>query len=88
MQIGQFRDQDQKYSSEKNVKLVAKKYNLNQKTMIELYQTLPVVSKEKFNALQKILIILISLLNYIYDIINVILCNGGASSVEYYFKQE
>jgi AraC-like DNA-binding protein len=59
MQIGQFRDKMQKYSSEEKLLSAAKVYNLEEKTCLSLYQKLPIVSDEKFEALKKILLILI-----------------------------
>lgn len=59
MQIGQFRDKEQTYSFEDKVISVAKNYGLDKDVMLNLYNALPTVSKEKFDALKKILIILI-----------------------------
>jgi AraC-like DNA-binding protein len=59
MQIGQFRDKAQKYSAEEKLLSAAKVYNLEEKTCLSLYQKLPIVSDEKFEALKKILLILI-----------------------------
>lgn len=59
MQIGQFRDASEKYSSIEKVKSALKIYNIDNEPMLSLYESLPVVSEEKFSALKKILLILI-----------------------------
>ena len=59
MQIGQFRDEGEKYSSAEIVSEALLVYRLNNEYMIRLYEGLPIVSEEKFKALQKILLVLI-----------------------------
>ena len=59
MQIGQFRDERGRYSSPDRVKKALLDYGLEAEQMLERYTELPVVSDEKFAALQKILLILI-----------------------------
>ncbi len=59
MQIGQFRDQAQKYSSVEKLLSAIKVYNVKEKTCLSLYKKLPIISDERFEALKKILLILI-----------------------------
>ena len=59
MQIGQFRDEKGEYSSSERVALALKHYKLPPEEMLKLYEELPVVSDEKFEALKKIMRILI-----------------------------
>lgn len=59
MQIGQFRDETEIYSSGKTVGKALEIYELDREPMLKLYEEIPVVSTEKFNALQKILLIII-----------------------------
>ena len=59
MQIGQFRDKYEFYSSPQKIQVALEKYKLSTKTGIKLYQELPVVSKEKLASLKEILLILI-----------------------------
>ena len=59
MQIGQFRDGGENYSSEEKVGSALELYGLEREPMLKLYGEIPVVSSEKFDALQKILLILI-----------------------------
>lgn len=59
MQIGQFRDENETYSSKEKVNAALTLYGLESQTMLALYEAIPVVSTEKFNALREILLILI-----------------------------
>lgn len=59
VQIGQFRDEDGVYSSEKTVNASINAYQLDKAETLALYSAIPLVSKEKFAALKKILLILI-----------------------------
>ena len=59
MQIGQFRDENGVYSSSEKVAVALENYKLESKEMLKLYEELPVVSDEKFEALKKIMRILI-----------------------------
>lgn len=59
MQIGQFRDEKGRYSSADAVEKALTGYGLEAAPMLTLYNELPVVSDDKFSALQKILLILI-----------------------------
>lgn len=59
MQIGQFRDQTARYSSAEKVCAALERYALDRTQMLENYARLPVVSAERFDALQNILLILI-----------------------------
>lgn len=59
MQIGQFRDETGEYSSSEKVALALEAYKLPSDQMLRLYEELPVVSDEKFEALKKIMRILI-----------------------------
>ncbi len=59
VQIGQFRDAQQKFSSEEKVKQVAKTYKINQNKLIKLYRNLPVLTEEKLQSVIQIMMILI-----------------------------
>lgn len=59
MQIGQFRDEAQTYSSAKTVDHALARYGLETAPMRLHYDALPVISAEKLTALKKILLILI-----------------------------
>lgn len=59
MQIGQFRDENGRYSSHEIVSRTINGYGLDEDKMLRLYNDLPVVSDEKFDALQMIILILI-----------------------------
>ena len=59
MQIGQFRDEKGEYSSNEKVAAALEGYKLESDQMLKLYEELPVVSDEKFEALKKIVRILI-----------------------------
>lgn len=59
MQIGQFRDESGKFSSEEMIKEVAKTYKINQTKLIKLYRNLPVLSEDKLQAVIQIMMILI-----------------------------
>ena len=59
MQIGQFRDEKGEYSSSEKVAAALENYKLPKEEMLKLYGALPVVSDEKFEALKKIVRILI-----------------------------
>ncbi len=59
MQIGQFRDKAAFYSSEEKVSAALAVYSLDKKPMLRLYGELPLVSQERFQALQEILLLLI-----------------------------
>jgi len=59
MQIGQFRDASARYSSSEKVNAALEVYFLAKDPMLRLYEELPLVSEEKFQALQNILLLLI-----------------------------
>ncbi len=59
MQIGQFRDKNERYSSAEKVCAALERYTLDRTQMLENYEKLPVVSAERFDALQNIVLILI-----------------------------
>jgi AraC-like DNA-binding protein len=59
MQIGQFRDKEEKFSSPNIAQRLLEKYKINTKTALKLYDELPIVSQEKLSSLQEILLILI-----------------------------
>lgn len=59
MQIGQFRDESGEYSSIDRVKRSVEKYKLGAEEMLQLYDDLPIVSDERFAALEKIMLMLI-----------------------------
>ena len=59
MQIGQFRDQKEKYSSIKVAEERLSKYHLNPKEFLPLYQSLSVLTEDKFESVIKIVTILI-----------------------------
>jgi AraC-like DNA-binding protein len=59
MQIGQFKDKEEIYSSEEKAKNSLEKYGFNTAHALDLYKNLPVVSQEKLSALKEILMILI-----------------------------
>ena len=59
MQIGQFRDEKGEFSSSEKVAAALEGYKLETDQMLKLYEDLPVVSDEKFEALKKIMRILI-----------------------------
>ncbi len=51
IQVGQFRDVEQAYSSEEKIKESLKKYDLYSEKMLHLYRQTPLVSQEKLQAL-------------------------------------
>lgn len=59
MQIGQFRDKEEIFSSPKTAQNLLEKYKINTKTALKLYRDLPIVSAEKLSSLKEILFILI-----------------------------
>jgi AraC-like DNA-binding protein len=59
IQIGQFRDAEQRYSSEDKLQKVAERYNFSLKELLSLYEDLPIVSEEKLNSLYHIVDILV-----------------------------
>ena len=59
MQIGQFRDEKGEYSSCEKFTAALESYKLESDQMLKLYEELPIVSDEKFDALKKIMRILI-----------------------------
>ncbi len=59
MQIGQFRDGEEKYSSLNVAKERLDKYNLSHKDFLPLYERLSVLNKEKFSSVINIVTILI-----------------------------
>lgn len=59
LQIGQFRDAEQVYSSSDRVREAARRYGYSEETLLRMYESLPVVSKEKLRALLNITNILI-----------------------------
>ena len=59
LQIGQFRDAEKEYSSEKGLRESAKKYGFDTEALLCAYEKLPIVSREKLQAICNILDILI-----------------------------
>lgn len=59
MQIGQFRDASAHYSSVEKVNAALEVYDIEKEPMLKLYEALPFVSKERFEALKKVLLLLI-----------------------------
>ena len=59
MQIGQFRDENGCYSSPEVVAEALERYGFKAEPVLELYRRIPVVSEQKFEALKKIILILI-----------------------------
>ena len=59
MQIGQFRDEDNVYSSKEKVLSCIEKYGLKKEELIPLYEKLPLLSNQKFEAVKNILLVLI-----------------------------
>ena len=62
IQLGQFRDEQQQYSSVALVETAAKTYQLDPKKLVELYTQLPIFSTSQLNALLHILDTLITAL--------------------------
>ncbi len=59
IQIGQFRDAEQRYSSADKLSEIAERYGLSYEQLLALYEDLPVVSEEKLNSLCHIVDILV-----------------------------
>jgi AraC-like DNA-binding protein len=59
IQIGQFRDEEGRYSSEDKLKEVAELYGFSLQKLLALYETLPVVSSEKLNSLYRVVDIIV-----------------------------
>lgn len=59
LQIGQFKDEEQIYSSVQKIKDSAVKYGIDSEHLIDLYKRLPAVSEEKLNSIFSIIEILI-----------------------------
>lgn len=59
IQIGQFRDAEQRYSSADQLQEVAEQYGFSSKQLRALYEQLPVVSEEKLHSLYHIVDILV-----------------------------
>jgi AraC-like DNA-binding protein len=59
IQIGQFRDAEQRYSSEDKLQKVAERYDFSLKELLSLYEDLPIVSEEKLHSLYHIVDILV-----------------------------
>ena len=59
IQIGQFRDEEGRYSSEDKLKEVAELYGFSLQKLLVLYETLPVVSSEKLNSLYHVVDIIV-----------------------------
>ena len=59
LQIGQFRDSEQIYSSREQIRKTAEAYGLNQAELLALYEKNPKLSREKLRALLNIIHILI-----------------------------
>ena len=59
LQIGQFRDQEEIYSSREKVRTTARQYGIAEDVMLKQHEVLPVISNVKLNALLRITNILI-----------------------------
>ncbi len=59
MQIGQFRDQNKVYSSLDMALSRIEEYGLDRNELLPLYESLPLLSSEKFEAVKRILLVLI-----------------------------
>lgn len=59
IQIGQFRDLEQRYSSEDELQEVAKRYGFSLKELLTLYKELPVISEKKLHSLYYIVDIIV-----------------------------
>jgi AraC-like DNA-binding protein len=59
IQIGQFRDEEGRYSSEDRLKEVAELYGFSLQKLLALYETLPVVSSEKLSSLYRVVDIIV-----------------------------
>ena len=59
IQIGQFRDAEQRYSSEDKLQKVAERYDFSLKELLSLYEDLPIVSEEKLNSLYHVVDIIV-----------------------------
>jgi len=59
IQIGQFRDEEGRYSSEDKLKEVAELYGFSLQKLLALYETLPVVSSEKLSSLYHVVDIIV-----------------------------
>ena len=60
LQIGQFRDAEGIYSSEKKLAESAKRYGFDENELLKFYESVPVVSKEKLYSICNIMEILIT----------------------------
>ena len=59
IQIGQFRDKEQRYSSEDNLQEVAEQYGFSLQELLARYEVLPVIYKKKLHSLYHILDIIV-----------------------------
>jgi len=59
LQIGQFRDETQVYSSPEKIRATARKHGYPEAELLQLYEALPIISKDKLRALLNIINILI-----------------------------
>lgn len=59
IQIGQFRDAEHRYSGTDKLQEVAERYGFSLQELLELYEALPVVSREKLSSLYHIVDILV-----------------------------
>lgn len=59
LQVGQFKDTAQKYSSAQKVGKVAVKYGLDADKLLSLYEKVPIISEEKLKAICRIMEIIV-----------------------------
>lgn len=59
IQIGQFRDEEQRYSAEDALKEVAERYGFSLRELLARYEVLPVISEEKLHSLYHVLDIIV-----------------------------
>lgn len=78
IQIGQFRDAEQRYSSADRLPKIAERYGLSPEQLHTLYEEVPVVSEEKLNSLCRIIDILVK--SFWVD--GLITCNRSMLSIK------
>ncbi len=78
MQTGQFRDEDNIYSSSKKLSEAAKIYGLPEKKLLKLYENLPIISKTKLRAQLNIMDVIIKS----FWVNGLIYCNRSMLSVK------
>lgn len=78
IQIGQFRDEEEKYSSSENLSKIAKDYGISEDELLSLYEKLPLVSEKRLQSIYHLLDILVK--SFWQD--GLITCNRSMLSVK------